>query len=139
MKKVRAGIDDLIDHDVITRQKEGRHYIYSLTDSSFCKRGSGYFPIYKKAMITSGRWAVLTPCEKSLYPVIGNKARINDPDILDTEFHAIGNIYEINEYIEWAGISRRSFYRACEGLNHKNLIEFWEDGDPYTCGVYVPQ
>jgi len=138
-KYIRAGINDLINHNVIIRQKEGRHYVYSLTDLSFSKSGSSYFPLCKKAMIISRRWAGLTPCEKSLYPVIGVKAKINDPEALDLGFHAIGNIYEINEYIEWAGISRRSFYRACEGLNHKNLIEFWEDEDPYICGIHVPQ
>jgi len=138
-RELRAGIDDLIEHNLIIRQKEGRHYIYSLTDLSFCKRRSSYLPIYKKAMIISRRWAGLTPCEKSLYPVLGNKAKINDPEALESEYHAIGYIDKIKKYVEWAGISRRSFYNACEGLNHKSLIEFWEDGVFYSYGVYVPQ
>lgn len=137
-RKIRIGINDLINHNVITRQKEGRHYIYSLTDLSFCKRGS-YFPIYKKAMIISRKWAGLTPCEKSLYPVVGNKAKIDDPEVLDSEFHAIGNIYEVNKYVKWAGISRMSFYNAYYGLNHKDLIEFWEEEDPYRYGIYAPK
>jgi len=83
--------------------------------------------------------AGLTRCEKSLYPVLGNKAKINDPEVLDSEYHAIGNIYKIEKYIKWADISRRSFYRAYRGLNHKNLIEFWEDEDFYRYGIYVPQ
>jgi len=139
LRYVRAGINDLINHDVITRQKEGRHYIYSLTDLSFCRQGSSYLPIYKKAMIISRKWAGLTPCEKSFYVVLGNKAKVNDPEALESEYHAIGYIDKIKKYIEWAGISRRSFYRTCRGLNHKNLIEFWEDGVFYSYGVYVPQ
>ena len=139
LKYVRAGIDDLIDYNLIFRQKEGRHYVYSLTALSFCKRGRSYFPIYKKGMILSGKWAGLSRCEKSLYLVLGNKAKINDPEALDLGFHAIVNIDEVNKYVKWAGISRSSFYRACEGLNHKNLIEFWEDEEPYRCGIHVPQ
>ena len=60
---VRNGINDLINHNLIVKKKEGRHNIYSLTDLSFCKRGSSYFPIYKKAMIISRKWSGLTPCE----------------------------------------------------------------------------
>ena len=136
---VRNGINDLINHNLIVRQKEGRHRIYSLTDLSFCKQGS-YFPIYKEAMIISRKWAGLTPCEKSLYPVLGIKAKINDPDVEDSGFHAIGHIYhsEINEYIEWAGISRSSFYNTYQSLNHKNLIER-EDIYSHNYGIYVPQ
>ncbi|MBA7580719.1 hypothetical protein ES695_12655 [Candidatus Atribacteria bacterium 1244-E10-H5-B2] len=136
---VRAGINDLINHNLIIRQKEGRHYVYSLTGLSFCKHGSGYLPIYKGAMILSRKWAGLTPSEKSLYPVMGNKARINDPEAEDSGFYAIGNIYEINKYIEWAGISRSSFYRAYKGLNRKGLIGFWGDEDFCRYGIYVPQ
>jgi len=140
LEYVRAGINDLINHNLIVRQKEGRHYVYSLTDLSFCKRGSSYFPIYKNAMVLSGKWAGLTPCEKSLYTVLGIKAKINDPDVEDSGFHAIGHIYhsEINEYIEWAGISRSSFYNAYQSLNHKNLIER-EDIYSHGYGIYVPQ
>lgn len=138
-RKIREGIKNLISHNVITRQKEGRHYVYSLTDLSFCKRGRSYFPIYKGAMIISRKWAGLTPSEKSLYPVLGNKAKVNEPEVLDSEFHAIGNIYEVNKYIKWSGISRKSFYNAYYGLDHKNLIEFWENEDLYRYGIYVPQ
>jgi hypothetical protein len=139
LEYVRKGINDLINRNLIIRQKEGRHYIYSLTDLSFCKPGRSYLPIYKGAMIISRKWAGLTTSEKSLYPVVGNKAKIDDPEVLDSEFHAIGNIYEPKKYAEWAGISRRSFYNAYYGLNHKNLIEFWGEEDPYRYGVYVPK
>jgi len=138
-RKIRDGINDLINHNVIIRRKEGRHYVYSLTALSFCKQGSSYFPIYKKAMIISRRWAGLTPSEKSLYPVLGNKAKVNDPEALESEYHAIGYIYEIKKYIEWAGISRPSFYSAYYDLNHKDLIEFWSEEEPYGYGIYVPQ
>ncbi|MBA7484689.1 hypothetical protein ES707_20219 [subsurface metagenome] len=138
-RKIRAGINDLIDHNLIIRQKEGRHYIYSLTALSFCKPGRSYLPIYKEGMIISRKWAGLTPSEKSLYPVVGNKAKIDDPEVLDSGFHGIGNIYEPKKYAEWAGISRASFYNAYYGLNHKNLIEFWGEEDPYRYGIYVPK
>lgn len=139
LRYVRMGINDLINRNVITRQKEGRHYIYSLTVLSFCERGRTYFPIYKQGMILSRKWAKLTPCEKSLYPVLGNKAKINDPDIEDSEFHAIGENYKINKYMKWAGISRMSFYNAFWGLNNKDLISLWGEEDPYKYGIVVPQ
>lgn len=90
-------------------------------------------------MILSGIWAGLTPCEKALLLVLGVKAKVNDPEALDFGFHAMGNIYEANKYIKWAGISRSSFYTAFPGLNHKNLIEFWEYEDTYRYGIYALQ
>jgi len=138
-RKIREGMKDLISHNLITRQKEGRHYIYHLTDLSFSKPRTGYFPFYKEAMIISRKWAGLTSSEKSLYPVFGNKGRINDPEIIDTEIHAVGHIYEHKKYIEWAGISRPSYYSACQSLNHKGLIEFFEEEDSCRYEVYVPQ
>ena len=137
---VRNGINDLINHNLIVKKKEGRHYVYSLTDLSFCKRGNSYFPIYKNAMVLSGKWAGLTRCEKSLYPVLGIKAKINDPNVEDSGFQGIGHIYhsEINEYIGWAGISRSSFYNTYQSLNHRNLIER-EDIYSHGYGIYVPQ
>ena len=53
---VQDGINDLINHNLIVKKKEGRHNVYSLTALSFCKQGSSYFPIYKKGMILSGKW-----------------------------------------------------------------------------------
>ncbi len=136
---VRIGINDLIAHNLIIRQKESRHYIYSLTDLSFCKRGS-FFPIYKEAMILSGKWSESTSSEKSLYPVLGNKAKINDPEALELGYHAIGDIYEPKKYIRWAGISRMSFYRAYYSLNHKGLIDSLEGGEGYyRYGIYAPK
>ena len=138
-KSIRSGMEDLIKNKLVIREKPGRHYIYSLTDLAIWKPGRSFFPIYKKAMIISRKWAGLTPCEKSLYPVIGNKAKINDPEVLDSGYHAIGYIYKVNKYVEWAGISRRSFNRALWGLDHKNLIEFWGEEDIYRYGIYAPQ
>jgi len=139
-RRIRAGMKDLIKNELVIRKKSGRRYNYYLNDLAIWKRGRSFFPIYKEAMILSGKWASLTPSERSLYPVFGNKAKINDPDVEYSEFHAIGHIYhsEINKYIEWAGISRRSFDRACIGLNHENLIEFLEE-NLYRYGIYVPQ
>ena len=138
LRYIRSGMEYLIKNKLVIREKPGRHYIYYLTDLAVCERGRSYLPIYKEAMILSRKWAGLTPSEKSLYPVLGNKAKINDPEVLDSEFHAIGNIYKVKEYIEWAGISRWSFYNAYYGLNHKGLIEFWSEEDPYRYGIYAP-
>jgi hypothetical protein len=135
---IRVGINDLIAHNLIIRQKESRHYIYSLTDLSFCKRGS-YLPIFKEAMIRSRKWAGLTSCEKSLYIVLGNKAKINDPEALELGYHAIGDIYEPKKYIKWAGISPKSFYNAYYSLNHKGLIDSSDVGEGYyRYGIYAP-
>jgi hypothetical protein len=138
LRYIRSGMEYLIKNKLVIREKPGRHYIYYLTDLAIWKPGRSYLPIYKEAMILSRKWAGLTPSEKSLYPVLGNKAKINDPEVLDSEFHAIGNIYKVKEYIEWAGISRWSFYNAYYGLNHKGLIEFWSEEDPYRYGIYAP-
>ncbi|MBA7516071.1 hypothetical protein ES705_08116 [subsurface metagenome] len=139
-RRIRLGMEDLIKNRLVIREKLGRHYIYYLTDLAIWKWGRSFFPIYKEAMILSRRWAGLTPCEKSLYIVLGNKAKKNDPEVLDSEFHAIGDIYEPEKYIEWAGISRPSFYSAYYSLNHKDLIDSLDEGEGYyRYGIYVPQ
>ena len=139
LEYLRKGINDLINRNLIIRRKEGRHYIYFLTALSSCERGRSYFPIYKQGMILSRKWAGLTPCEKSLYPVLGNKFKIKDPEVEDSEFHAIGNIYKVNKYIKWAGISRRSFDRSLNSLNDKDLIYSWGENEPNKWGIIVPQ
>ncbi len=137
---IREGMKDLIKNKLVIREKPGRHYIYYLTDLAIWKRGRTFFPIYKEAMIISRRWAGLTPSEKSIYPVLGNKAKIHDPEVEDSEFHAIGDIYESERYIEWAGISRPSFYSAYYSLNHKGLIDSLDEGEGYyRYGIYAPQ
>jgi len=139
LKSIRLGMSDLIKNKVVIRKKEGRHYVYSLTDLSFCERGRSYFPIYKEAMIISRKWASLTSSEKSLYPVFGNKSKILDPEIEDTEIHAVGHIDKINKYTKWAGISRRGWNTACAGLEHKDLVIFYEEENSCRYEVYVPQ
>ncbi|MBA7525215.1 hypothetical protein ES705_17364 [subsurface metagenome] len=137
---IRLGMEDLIKNKLVIREKLGRHYIYSLTDLAIWKWGRSFFPIYKEAMILSRKWAGLTPSEKSLYPVLGNKAKINNPEVLDSGFHAIGDIYEPKKYIEWAGICPQSFYSAYYSLNHKDLIDSLDEGEGYyRYGIYVPQ
>ena len=137
---IREGMKDLIKNKLVIREKPGRHYIYYLTDLAIWKRGRTFFPIYKEAMILSRKWADLTPSEKSIYPVLGNKAKIHDPEVEDSEFHAIGDIYEPKKYIEWAGISRPSFYSAYYSLDHKGLIDSLDEGEGYyRYGIYVPQ
>lgn len=136
-KSIRSGMKDLIKNKLVIREKPGRHYIYCLTDLAIWKPGRSFLPIYKEAII-SRKWAGLTPCEKSLYPVMGNKAKINDPNVEDSEFHAIGEIYEPKKYIRWAGISRMSFYNAYYSLNHKGLIDSLDEGEGYyRYGIYA--
>ena len=137
---IRSGIDDLIKNKLVIRERPGRHYIYYLTDLAIWRPGRSFFPIYKEAMILSRKWADLMPCEKSLYPVLGNKAKKNDPEVLDSGFHAIGNIYEPKKYIEWAGICPKSFYNTYYSLNHKGLIESLDEGEGYyRYGIYAPK
>ncbi|GAG74614.1 unnamed protein product [marine sediment metagenome] len=138
-RKIRYGMENLIKNKLVIREKPGRHYVYYLTSLALRKGRESFFPIYKEAMIISRKWARLTSSEKSLYPVLGNKAKVNDPDAMDTEFHAIGNIYEFNKYVEWSGISRPSFDSAYQDLNHKNLIAFWPKVDFGKYGIYVPR
>lgn len=136
-RKVREGINDLIKNDLVIRKKQGRHYIYYLTDIAIWKKGRSFFPIYK-TIILNGLWAKLTPTEKALYIVLGVKAKINDPEVLDIlQCHAIGNIYQVNKYFKFAGISYQSFYNSYFSLRDKNLIEFWEDEDPYHYAIYT--
>jgi len=139
LKSIRFGMKNLIKNKLIVRFKEGRHYIYILTDLALWHPKTSYLPIYKEAMIINRKWANLLPCEKSLYPVFGNKGRINDPEIIDTGIHAVGHINKINKYIKWAGISRRSWNTACAGLEHKELVIFYEEEDSCRYEVYVPQ
>ena len=136
LRRIRLGMNDLIKNKLIIRKKQGRHYNYFLIELAIWKKGRSFFPIYK-TMVLSNFWAKLTPSEKSLYIVLGVKAKINDPEALDSEFHAIGNINKIKKYIEWAGISRRSLYNAYYGVNHKHLIEYWEDEDPFKYAIYT--
>jgi len=138
-RKIREGIEDLIKNELVVKLKEGRRNFYIITDLAWWEEGRVWFPIYKVAMILSGKWVKLTPCEKSLYPVLGNKIRILHPDVLDSEFYGAGNIYKINQFIELAGISRPSFYSAYYGLNHNRLIKSWGEEDPYEYGIYAPQ
>lgn len=77
-----------------------------------------------KDVILEGYWARLTPGEKSLYPVLGLKARINNPVALDLGYHAIGFVDSINKYIKFAGISRWTFYRAYFNLYKRDLSIF---------------
>ena len=138
LRYIRSGMKDLIGNKVINRKKQGRHYIYFLTDIAIWKRGRSYFPIYKN-MILKGTWAKLTSSEKSLYIVLGEKAKVNDPDITGSDLHASGYIKHINKYCKFAGISRWSLEPAYLRLNNCSLINFWEDEDIYTYGIYTPQ
>lgn len=129
-----AGINDLIKNVLMTKKKEGRHNVYFLTDLALWKPGRSFFPIYKEAMILNGRWAKMTPTEKALYIVLGEKAKINDPKVLDSSYHAIGNINKVCNYIKYAGISKPSFYAAYDSLRNKGYIEFNQD-EKYRYGI----
>ncbi len=138
LRKIREGIIDLIQKGLITKVKEGRHNAYFLTNLALKEDRQSFFPIYKAEMILSKRWADLTPSEKALYPVLGNKGKINDPDTRYTDIHALGNLDEVKQYYQWSGISKRSFYYALNSLIRHGLIEIWEDGDMKQYAVYVP-
>ena len=129
-----AGINDLIKNVLMTKEKEGRHNVYFLTDLALWKKGRSFFPVYKEAMILNYAWAKLTSTEKALYVVLGEKAKINDPEVLDSSYHAIGNINKVCNYIKYAGISKPSFYTAYESLRNKGYIEFNQD-ERYRYGI----
>ena len=138
IRYIRIGMDNLIGNEVIGRQKEGRHYVYFLNDIAIWEKGRSYFPIYK-SMVLKGTWARLTACEKSLYIVLGEKARVNNPNMIDSDLHAEGYIDKISKYCKFAGISRWSFERTYSRLNNCSLINYWEDQDIYIYEIYTPQ
>jgi len=127
LEDIDEGLKDLEEKGLILRGKKGRHNFYILRGLAVRIRGS-YFPISKFG-IYKGYWAKLTASEKGLYPVLGVKARIKDPDVYCPAFARGSIARDKRGYREWAGISRRSFERACLGLGEKSLIEF--EGDPY--------
>jgi hypothetical protein len=131
---IQAGINNLIKNVLITKKKEGRHNVYFLTDLALWKPGRSFFPIYKEAMILNYTWAKLTPTEKSLYIVLGEKAKVNDPEVLNLGYHAIGNINKVCKYIKYAGIAKQSFYIAYKRLCDKGVIEFNQD-KKYRYGI----
>jgi len=75
-KSIRSGMRDLIKNKLVIRNKQGRHYIYYLTDLAIWKPGRSYFPIYKVAMIISRKWADLTPSENPFIRFWGIKPRL---------------------------------------------------------------
>jgi hypothetical protein len=85
-------------------------------------------------MILNGLWSKMTPTEKALYIVLGEKAKINDPKVLDSGYHAIGNINKVCKYIKYSGISKPSFYTAYKGLCNKGYIEF-NQNEKYRYGI----
>jgi len=131
----KIGIDDLIKKVLITKKKEGRHNVYFLTDLAFWKKGRSFFPIYKEGMILNGLWSKMTPTEKALYIILGEKAKINDPKVLNSNYHAIGNIDKVCKYIKYAGISKPSFYKAYEGLCKKGYIEKLNQDKKYEYAI----
>ena len=135
-RKIQAGIKDLIKKDLVIRKKQSRHNVYYLTDKAIWKRGRSFFPIYKEDMILSELWAKLTPTEKALYIVLGVKAKVNDPEVLDSSYHAIGSIDKLCKYIKYSGISRPSFDRVYESLCNKGYIEFNQD-EKYRYGIFL--
>ena len=143
LRRVRSGMNDLIKNNLVIREKPGRHYIYYLADLAIWKRGRSWFPIYKN-MILGGIWGNLTASEKALYVVLGSKAKVNDPEIEETIWHASGDIRSFKKYYEYAGISRWSFENAYSRLAYKEieegqtLIEFWSDTEEREYTIYCP-
>lgn len=135
-QEVINGLKELAVKGLIRITKSGRHYVYYLQDIARWHRGTSFFPIFKKGMVLNYAWAKFTPSEKALYPVLGLKAKINAARAIDEDCFAIGEVRDIEKYYKWAGISRKSFYRAYAGLIKKVFIQ--EDFDKkYTYGVFV--
>jgi len=138
--EISAGLKELELKGLIKIRKYGRHYIYYLQDIARWHKGTSFFPIFKLGMILNHAWANLTPSEKALYTVLGVKAKINSARAIDSECFAIGDVGKIKKYCKWAGISRRSFYYAYEGLIKKDLIiEDFDRKNVYGIFVEKPQ
>jgi hypothetical protein len=134
--EISAGLKELDLKGLMKIKKSGRHYIYYLQDIARWHRGTSFFPIFKLGMILNHAWANLNPSEKALYPVLGVKAKINAARAIDSGCFAVGDVSKIKKYCKWAGISRRSFYRAYEGLIKKDFMI--EDFDrKYVYGIFV--
>ncbi|GAI93276.1 unnamed protein product, partial [marine sediment metagenome] len=87
-------------------------------------------------MIMNCAWAKFTPSEKTLYIVLGLKAKINSARAIDEDCFAIGEVSDIKKYCKWAGISRKSFYRVYAGLIKKLFID--EDFDrKYIYEIFI--
>ncbi|MBA7582733.1 hypothetical protein ES708_24670 [subsurface metagenome] len=135
-QEVYDGIKELELKGLMKIKKVGRHYVYYLSDIARWHRGTSFFPIFKQGMVLNYAWAKRTPSAKALYIVLGLKAKINAARAIDEDCFAIGEVKDIDKYCKWAGISRKSFYRAYAELIKKVFIN--EDFDrKYTYGIFV--
>ncbi|GAI68569.1 unnamed protein product [marine sediment metagenome] len=134
--EVSAGLKELEIKGLMKIRKCGRHHIYYLSEIARWHRGTSFFPILKQSMILNYAWAKFNPSEKALYIVLGLKAKINAARAIDEDCFAIGEVSDINKYCKWAGISRKSFYRAYAGLTKKIFIA--EDFDrKYIYEIFI--
>jgi len=117
---------DLLEIQKVARPgKQGRHNLYYLYPPAIWE--SSYYPMYENFLI-SGRWARLSPGEKSAFAVLAVKATLKpshyrgrfDKFTEDEDWKGCGVIREF--WYKLAGISRRSWFRAVKKLNHRGEI-----------------
>lgn len=124
---VELGLSSLIENELLTKKKQGRHNVYNICNDAICKGGS-YFPM-SEYFFTEGWWAKLFPCEKAVFVVLAVKGAIENPDVpeefeveaLEEKIHSHGIIQPV-KWLRLAGISRQSWYNALSGLCKKNWI-----------------
>lgn len=137
----------LIDLDLLEKNKEGRRNVYILKPPAIWA-GASYYPMSEEFILTE--WITLSYIEKAVFGVLAVKAVINDPDLLDIsleitansppwihrfiEFGDTENVFgkgliQKKKWIRLAGIARRSWNEAIEGLIEKSQIVLSEEND----------
>jgi len=124
---VRKGLRSLMENELLTKGREGRHNAYNLNKDVIWKGGS-YFPM-AEYLFTKGWWAKLLPCEKAVFIVLAVKGAIENPDVpeefteeaLDEKIHSHG-IIQPTKWLILAGVNKQSWYNALSGLCKKHWI-----------------
>lgn len=125
---IDPALNELVIKYLVIKKKAWRINRYYLTDLSKCGERRSYFPLYKY-QIEGGYWAKLKPCEKTVYPVLGLKGVVNNPEVVDNpEICCRGQIKKKKDFCKWTGLNYSSFERTLRGLEDKSLLAFNEDG-----------
>lgn len=127
---IDKALKELVVKYLITIKKsKGLSNRYYLTDLSRYEKKKSYFPIYRY-QIKRLYWAKLRPCEKALYPVLGLKGTVNNPDIINSpEIYCRGQIKKKKDFCKWTGLNYSSFKRTLRGLEEKSLLFIDTDGN----------
>lgn len=124
---IREAIRSLIDLDLLEKNKEGRRNVYILKPPAIWT-GASYYPMSEEFILTE--WITLSYVEKAVFGVLAVKAVINDPDVPEDDQDVFGKgEIQKKKWIRLAGIARRSWNEAIEGLIEKGQIVLSEEID----------